>query len=54
MRQRDSIHRKAGSVHGCALFRGAEMLVAFEDVGRHNAIDTIAGWMWMHGDVRTA
>jgi FdhD protein len=51
MRQRDSIHRKAGSVHGCALFRGAEMLVAFEDVGRHNAIDTIAGWMWMNGDV---
>ena len=45
MRQRDSIHRKAGSVHGCALFRGAEMLIAIEDVGRHNAIDTIAaGW----------
>ena len=50
MRQRDSIHRKAGSVHGCALFSGARMLVAFEDVGRHNAIDTIAGWMWMNGD----
>lgn len=50
MRQRDSVHRKAGSVHGCALFRGAEMLVTFEDVGRHNAIDTIAGWMWTHGN----
>ena len=49
MRQRDSVHRRAGSVHGCALFRGAEMQVAFEDVGRHNAIDTIAGWMWLHG-----
>ncbi|MEO5735183.1 MAG: formate dehydrogenase accessory sulfurtransferase FdhD [Rubrivivax sp.] len=49
MRQRDSIHRKAGSVHGCALFRGAEMLVFVEDVGRHNAIDTIAGWMALHG-----
>ena len=48
MRQRDSVHRRAGSVHGCALFRGAEMQVAFEDVGRHNAIDTIAGWMWLH------
>ena len=48
MRQRDSVHRRAGSVHGCALFRGAEMRVAFEDVGRHNAIDTIAGWMWLH------
>jgi hypothetical protein len=34
-------------VHGCALFRGEEMLVFVEDVGRHNAIDTIAGWMWM-------
>ena len=49
MRQQDSIHRKAGSVHGCALFLGAEMLMFVEDVGRHNAIDTIAGWMAMHG-----
>ena len=49
MRQQDSIHRKAGSVHGCALFRGSEMLMFVEDVGRHNAIDTIAGWMWMNG-----
>ena len=49
MRQRNSIHRKAGSVHGCALFRGPEMLMFAEDVGRHNAIDTIAGWMALHG-----
>jgi FdhD protein len=49
MRQQDSIHRKAGSVHGCALFRGGEMLMFVEDVGRHNAIDTIAGWMWVNG-----
>jgi FdhD protein len=49
IRQQDSIHRQAGSVHGCALFRGAEMLMFVEDVGRHNAIDTIAGWMAMHG-----
>jgi len=34
-------------VHGCALFRGEEMLLFVEDVGRHNAIDTIAGWMWL-------
>jgi FdhD protein len=47
MRRQDSIHRKAGSVHGCALFCGGEMLCFVEDVGRHNAIDTIAGWMWM-------
>ena len=49
MRQRNSIHRKAGSVHGCALFQGTELLMFVEDVGRHNAIDTIAGWMAMHG-----
>ena len=49
MRQQDSIHRKAGSVHGCALFCGGDMLMFVEDVGRHNAIDTIGGWMAMHG-----
>ncbi len=47
--QMESIHRKAGSVHGCALFRGSELLWFVEDVGRHNAIDAIAGWMWMRG-----
>lgn len=50
MRHQDSIHRLAGSVHGCALFRGTQMLMFVEDVGRHNAIDTIAGWMWAHDD----
>jgi len=49
MRDQDGIHDKAGSVHGCALFRGRELLFFVEDVGRHNAIDTIAGWMAMHG-----
>jgi len=49
MRQQDSIHRKAGSVHGCALFRHGELLMFIEDVGRHNAIDTITGWMALHG-----
>ncbi len=49
VRRQDSIHRRAGSVHGCALFRGAELLMHVEDVGRHNAIDTIAGWMALHG-----
>ena len=49
MRQRNSIHRKAGSVHGCALFVGSQLLMFVEDVGRHNAIDTIAGWMGLHG-----
>ena len=50
MRKTDSVHRRAGSVHGCALFRGTELLKFVEDVGRHNAIDTIAGWMWLHED----
>ena len=49
MRGQNSIHRKAGSVHGCALFRGHEMLMFVEDVGRHNAIDTITGWMALNG-----
>lgn len=48
-RQRCSVHRQAGSVHGCALFHRSESLVFTEDVGRHNAIDTIAGWMAVHG-----
>ncbi|MBT9490796.1 MAG: formate dehydrogenase accessory sulfurtransferase FdhD [Paucibacter sp.] len=46
-RKLDSVYKKAGSVHGCALFCGEQMLVHMEDVGRHNAIDSIAGWMWM-------
>lgn len=45
IRQQDSIYKVAGSVHGCALFEGDVQLLFVEDVGRHNAIDTIAGWM---------
>jgi FdhD protein len=47
IRLQESTYKSAGSVHGCALFRGDEMLLFVEDVGRHNAIDTIAGWMWL-------
>lgn len=50
IRLKESTYKSAGSVHGCALFRGAELLTFVEDVGRHNAIDTIAGWMWMNGE----
>ena len=50
IRLQESTYKTAGSVHGCALFRGQEMLVFVEDVGRHNAIDTIAGWMWLQAD----
>ncbi|WP_144328063.1 formate dehydrogenase accessory sulfurtransferase FdhD [Tepidimonas charontis] len=49
VREQDSTYKQAGSVHGCALFRGEELLLFVEDVGRHNAIDTIAGWMWLQG-----
>jgi FdhD protein len=49
MRVQESTYKSAGSVHGCALFRQDELLTFVEDVGRHNAIDTIAGWMWLHG-----
>ena len=48
IRVQETTYKSSGSVHGCALFHGAEMLVFVEDVGRHNAIDTIAGWMWMN------
>ena len=48
MRGIDSVYKRAGSVHGCALFDGERSLLHVEDVGRHNAIDTIAGWMALH------
>ena len=48
MQQYDAIHRAAGSVHSCALFRGSEMWVSIEDVSRHNGVDSITGWMALH------
>ena len=48
-RQYDAIHRTAGSVHGCALFQGDELLVSVEDVSRHNGLDTVVGWMLLYG-----
>jgi FdhD protein len=54
IRLQESTYKSAGSVHGCALFEGETLQVFVEDVGRHNAIDTIAGWMWMHGVVSAA
>ena len=47
IRVQESTYKSAGSVHGCALFDRDRMLLFVEDVGRHNAIDTIAGWMWL-------
>jgi FdhD protein len=48
IRTQQSIYKQAGSVHGCALFSNTgELLHFFEDVGRHNAVDAIAGRMWL-------
>jgi FdhD protein len=51
IRLKETTYKSAGSVHACALFDTTasepEMLLFVEDVGRHNAIDTIAGWMWI-------
>ncbi|MNV63256.1 formate dehydrogenase accessory protein [compost metagenome] len=49
IRLQQSVYKQAGSVHGCALFRGSELLMFVEDVGRHNAVDAIAGRMWLEG-----
>jgi FdhD protein len=45
IRLKESTYKSAGSVHACALFHGDELQLFVEDVGRHNAVDTIAGWM---------
>lgn len=45
----NDVYRKAGAVHGCALCQGNKILSFVEDVGRHNAVDTIAGYMWLEG-----
>ena len=50
IRTQQSIYKQAGSVHGCALFsHDGELLYFVEDVGRHNAVDAIAGLMWLDG-----
>tara|TARA_Y100001960_G_scaffold316963_1_gene384640 strand:- start:89 stop:928 length:840 start_codon:yes stop_codon:yes gene_type:complete len=43
----NEIYRAAGAVHGCALCEDSRILYFVEDVGRHNATDTIAGEMWL-------
>lgn len=43
----NTIYRRSGAVHGCALCEGAESLMYTEDVGRHNAADAISGYMWL-------
>ena len=55
VRQHETIYKQAGAVHGCALATNdpnenampSEILYFVEDVGRHNAVDAIAGMMWL-------
>ena len=54
VRRHESIYKQAGAVHGCALCSNAgaargEIVYFVEDVGRHNAVDAIAGHMWLDG-----
>jgi FdhD protein len=43
----NDVYKNAGAVHGCALCAGTESVIFIEDVGRHNAVDAIAGKMWL-------
>lgn len=43
----NEVYKSAGAVHGCALCDGTEIIIFKEDVGRHNAVDAIAGFMWL-------
>jgi FdhD protein len=52
VRKYETIYKQSGAVHGCALASAtaqdtAEILLFIEDVGRHNAVDAIAGFMWL-------
>ncbi len=52
VRRHETIYKQSGAVHGCALARAAgpadaEIMMFVEDVGRHNAVDAIAGFMWL-------
>ena len=46
---RNEVYKSAGAVHGCALCTHTDPLIFVEDVGRHNAVDAIAGHMWLEG-----
>jgi FdhD protein len=46
--KQNEVYKRAGGVHGCALCKNDEQLIFVEDVGRHNAVDTISGLMWLN------
>ena len=47
LHDKNEVYRSSGAVHGCALCDGNTILEFIEDVGRHNAVDAIAGNMWI-------
>jgi FdhD protein len=47
--QTPSLYLEAGAIHGCVLCKEDRPLVYMEDVGRHNAVDKVAGWMFRNG-----
>lgn len=49
LQNHNEVYKRAGAVHGCALCQGTDLHLFVEDVGRHNAVDTIAGHMWLNG-----
>jgi FdhD protein len=48
LNEHNEIYRQAGAVHGCALCKKSDLRLFIEDVGRHNAVDAIAGHMWLN------
>ena len=49
LQDHNEVYKRAGAVHGCALCQDTGMQLFVEDVGRHNAVDAIAGHMWLKG-----
>lgn len=50
LKEHNATYRNAGAVHGCAICTAAGEVLAFcEDIGRHNAVDTLAGHLWLKG-----
>lgn len=47
IRDYNEIYKQAGAVHGCGLCQDTDIRLFVEDVGRHNAADAIAGYMWL-------
>ncbi len=48
LKAHNEVYKKAGAVHGCALCSNERIDCFIEDVGRHNAVDSIAGYMWLN------